>query len=159
GAMIAVTGVLTGHEPLAGKLFQAGAFDVRQSRRILDAGCGNGRHLRFLLRQMAPEARIAAFDISFGMLKRARPLCTEQVFPVMADLVRLPFADQSFDTAVCGWVLEHFPDPRPALCELARVLSPRGKLLLMVTEDTVMGAVCSRLWHCRTYNRGELQTI
>ena len=34
---------------------------------------------------------------------------------------------------------------------------PGGKLLLMATEDTFTGAVCSRLWHCRTYNRTALR--
>src|SRR5438067_448365 len=72
-------------------------------------------------------------------------------------LTRLPYADGAFDAAVCGWVLEHLPDPGPGLGQLARVLRPGGKLLLLCTEDTLTGAMCSRLWHCRTYNRGELR--
>ena len=60
---------------------------------------------------------------------------------------------------VCGWVLEHLPDPGPGLRELARVLHPTGKLLLLTTEDTFNGALCSRLWHCRTYNRQELRRV
>src|SRR5215216_1403824 len=51
----------------------------------------------------------------------------------------LPLADGTFDAAVCGWVLEHFTDPRPALREMARVLAPRGKMLLLTTEDTLLG--------------------
>jgi ubiquinone/menaquinone biosynthesis C-methylase UbiE len=58
---------------------------------------------------------------------------------------------------VCGWVLEHLPDPLPGLRELTRILQPGGKLLLMTTEDTFAGAMSSNLWHCRTYNRYELR--
>ena len=36
-------------------------------------------------------------------------------------------------------------------------LTTGGKLLLLVTEDTLLGAMCGRLWHCRTYNRPELR--
>jgi ubiquinone/menaquinone biosynthesis C-methylase UbiE len=160
GALTAITGVITGHEALAGKLIHPGAFDVRSCRHILDAGCGNGRYSRFLLRRAAPDATITVFDFSFRMLERARRrLHSDRILPTRADLTHLPFADQSFDAAVCGWVLEHLPDPRPGLHELARVLRPEGKLLLLATEDTFTGAMCSRLWHCRTYNRAELRTV
>ena len=76
-----------------------------------------------------------------------------------ADLTRLPYADACFDAIVCGWVLEHLPDPRPGLSELARVMRPGARLLLLVTEDTLTGSMCSRMWHCRTHNRAELRRI
>jgi len=56
-------------------------------------------------------------------------------------------------------VLEHLPDPRPGLRDLARVMKPGSKLLLLVTEDTLTGAMCSRMWHCRTHNRAQLRQI
>src|SRR5436853_564870 len=56
GALTAVTGFLTGHEALAGRLIRPGAFDVRGCKRILDAGCGNGRYSRFLLEQADQDA-------------------------------------------------------------------------------------------------------
>ncbi|HXG12013.1 MAG TPA: class I SAM-dependent methyltransferase [Gemmataceae bacterium] len=160
GALTAFTGLITGHEALAGRLIRPGAFDVRGCKRILDAGCGNGRYSRFLLRHADPDAVLTAFDLSPGMLRRARQrLRSDRVSHIAADLTRLPYADGSFDAIVLGWVLEHLPDPRPGLRELARVLRPGGKLLLMATEDTLTGAVCSRLWHCRTYNRQELRQV
>jgi ubiquinone/menaquinone biosynthesis C-methylase UbiE len=154
GALTSVTGIVTGHEALAGRLIRPGGFDVRGCKRILDAGCGNGRYSRFLLRRADPDAVITGFDLSLRMLDRARRrLHTDRVSHAMADLTRLPYADGHFDAIVCGWVLEHLPDPRPGLRELARVLRPGGKLLLMATEDTFTGGLCSRMWHCRTYNR------
>src|SRR5262245_40590575 len=158
GALTAVTGFITGHEALAGRLIRPGAFDVRGCKSILDAACGNGRYSLFLLKHADPDARIPACDLSQNMLARARRrLDGDRVTHGAADLTRLPYPDAAFDAIVCGWVLEHLPDPRPGLSELARVLHPGGRLLLMCTEDTFTGAWCSRLWHCRTYNRGELR--
>jgi SAM-dependent methyltransferase len=157
GALTAVTGVVTGHEALAGRLIRPDKFDVRGCKRILDAGCGNGRYSKFLLKQADADAVVTAFDYSQQMLRRARErLRSDRISYVAADLTRLPYADAAFDAAVCGWVIEHLPDPRPGLRQLARVLRPGGKLLLMTTEDTFSGAVCSRMWHCRTYGRAEL---
>ena len=158
GALTAVTGFVTGHEALAGRLIRPGTFDVRGCKRILDAACGNGRYSKFLLRWADPDATLTSFDLSPNMLLRAKArLKSPRVTHAVADLTKLPYADATFDAVVCGWVLEHLPDPRPGLRELARVMQPGGKLLLLSTEDTLTGAMCSRLWHCRTYNRAELK--
>ena len=160
GALTAVTGLVTGHEALAGRLIGPGKFDVRGCKRILDAGCGNGRYSRFLLKEADPDAFVTSFDYSQQMLRRARErLRGDRVSHVAADLTHLPYADATFDAIICGWVLEHLPDPRPGLRQLARVLRPGGRLLLLATEDTVSGGMCSRMWHCRTYNRAELRTL
>src|SRR5260221_11240457 len=148
GALTSVTGFLTGHEALAGRLIRPGAFDVRGCKRILDAACGNGRYSKFLLKHADADALLTSFDLSPKMLLRAQArLKNPRVTHAVADLTRLPYADGTFDAIVCGWVLEHLPDPVPGLRELARVMSPGGKLLLLCTEDTFTGAWCSRLWH------------
>lgn len=51
---------------------------------------------------------------------------------VFADAMRLPFASQAFDTVLCTEVLEHLPDPRLCISEMARVLRPGGALLVSV---------------------------
>jgi ubiquinone/menaquinone biosynthesis C-methylase UbiE len=159
GSLTRVTGLLTGHEALSGRLIRPAAFDVRGCTSILDAACGNGRYSINLLKHADVDAKLTAFDLSQKMLVRARRrLNSDRVTFCVADLTKLPYPDVQFDAVVCGWVLEHLSDPRPGLRELARVMSPGGRLLLMCTEDTFLGAWCSRLWHCRTYNRRELRS-
>src|SRR5437763_17055102 len=72
GKLTGFTGLVTGHETLAGRLIHPTAFDVRGCKHILDAGCGNGRYTRFLLKRADADATIAAFDLSQRMLKRSR---------------------------------------------------------------------------------------
>jgi ubiquinone/menaquinone biosynthesis C-methylase UbiE len=161
GKLTGFTGLVTGHEMLAGRLIRPSAFDVRGCKRILDAGCGNGRYSKFIMRWADPDAFIAGFDLSQRMLKRARRRmhAAARMNHVAADLTKIPFAGGLFDAIVCGYVLEHLPDPRPGLTELARVMRPGGKLLLLATEDTFPGSMCSRMWHCRTYNRQDLRRV
>jgi ubiquinone/menaquinone biosynthesis C-methylase UbiE len=158
GNFTSVSGILTGHAVLVSRVLRPSAFDLRGCKRILDAGCGNGRHVRHILRRADADAFISAFDLSQRMLKRAHRLTkSNRVHYVAADMTRLPYADDFFDAIICGWVLEHLPDPRPGLMEFARVLRPGGKLLLMTTEDTFAGSLCSSMWHCRTYSRNYLR--
>ena len=158
GWFTVVMGYLNGHESLAGRLFEPGAFDLTGCKRILDAGCGNGRYLRIMLKQADADAQLVGFDLSQGMLRRARNrLKSDRPQLLAADLTRLPYRDAAFDALVCGWVLEHLPDPAIGLRELARVVKPGGKILLLTTEDSLLGAISSRFYHSRTYRRADLR--
>jgi SAM-dependent methyltransferase len=55
---------------------------------------------------------------------------------VRCDIAELPFEDGEFDALLCSHVLEHLDDDRPALLELARVLSPGGTALILVPTDS-----------------------
>jgi demethylmenaquinone methyltransferase/2-methoxy-6-polyprenyl-1,4-benzoquinol methylase len=59
---------------------------------------------------------------------------------------RLPYADESFDVVASAHVLEHLPDPAPAIAEMARVLRPGGKLLLVYTRGTLPDALVRLRW-------------
>lgn len=101
-----------------------------QLGRALDAGTGAG----FLLPGLAARCRdVDGVDLSpvmhytQGMLDK-RGL--HNVKLTQADVLHLPFAAQTFEVAACMSVIEHIPDPRAALEELARVLRDDGTLIL-----------------------------
>jgi SAM-dependent methyltransferase len=160
GAILATCSAISLHTPLGERVFREGRFDLHGVRSILDIGSGAGQIARHLLRYADVGARIVCCDLSPEMLGRAR----QRLKPyapqfAAADLAQLPFAAGSFDCVTCGYVLEHLPDPRLGLREIARVLVPGGRVFLLTTEDSFSGAWTSRLWCCRTYNRDELRGI
>ena len=169
GAVLALASAMSLHEPLIGALLRGGGersprFDVTRFRDVLDVGSGAGQILGHLIREAAPDARLVAFDLSDRMLRRSRRRMAaksddagrDEPGYVAGDMLRMPFADGAFDCVTAGWVLEHLTDPAPGLAEMARVLRPGGRLLLLCTADNVTGQWNSRTWKCRTYGREEL---
>ncbi|HEV3023669.1 MAG TPA: class I SAM-dependent methyltransferase [Pirellulales bacterium] len=157
GAILAVCSFLSLHVTLGDRLLRERRFDLRGARSILDVGSGAGQIAKHLLRYADRGAQITCFDLSYEMLRRARNRLRSDVpSHLVADLTRLPFADASFDCVTCGYVLEHLPDARLGLAELARVMVRGGRMLLLTSEDTFSGAWTSRFWCCRTYDRREL---
>jgi ubiquinone/menaquinone biosynthesis C-methylase UbiE len=157
GAFLVAGSFISGHAPLAKRLFRPGAFDLSGAKSVLDAGCGAGQFTEIVLERCNPKAKITCFDLSLEMLRRGRKKnLNGRTMPAAADITRLPYRDASFDRVICGWVLEHLPDPRTGLREIARVLEPGGQLLILTTETTFFGAWVSRFYKCRTYRRDEL---
>jgi SAM-dependent methyltransferase len=157
GAGLAIASLVSMHAPLVGRMFRRRDFDVTSAQSILDIGSGAGQIIKHLVRFAPENARIVGIDISHQMLKRARrQIPSSRPVLITADMTHLPFPDETFDVVTCGYVLEHLQDPMPGLLEFRRVLKTGGRLLMLVTEDTVPGVWTSRTWKCRTYNRREL---
>ncbi len=99
------------------------------SGRTIDIGAGTGANLG-LFPDGLTEVVMAEPDPH--MSKRLREKIAAQgssVELIEAGAERLPFADDSFDTAVFTLVLCTVPDPAAALAEAARILKPGGRLL------------------------------
>jgi ubiquinone/menaquinone biosynthesis C-methylase UbiE len=94
-----------------------------RGRRVLDAGAGLGIVSTELALQY--DAFVVALDYSRWVTSINR-----SAHPVQADMMSLPFADGSFDSAVCMEVLEHTLNPVQGVAELWRVLRPGGSLIM-----------------------------
>jgi len=103
---------------------------------FLDAGCGDGRYLAAVARSAHAPERIIGTDISERILETARAAAApNEVELVRANLESLPFDDGSFDVVLCAQVIEHLLDVDAGLRELARVLRPRGALVLTTDNE------------------------
>ncbi len=104
--------------------------------RTLDIGCGPGLTTEALARAVGAAGRVCGVDIAPPMLSIARSRCERlpQVSFELADVTRLPYADASFDVALASQVYEYVEDVDGALRELARVIRPGGRALLVDTD-------------------------
>jgi 2-polyprenyl-3-methyl-5-hydroxy-6-metoxy-1,4-benzoquinol methylase len=89
--------------------------------RILDAGCGEGFVVSYLL-QETDGLTITGIDCSLEAIEMARQMVPGVLFDA-GDLREMPYGGDSFDLVMCLEVLEHLPDPHKGLRELRRVTS------------------------------------
>ncbi len=95
------------------------------SGRLLDVGCGDKPYEHIFL-PFVSEYIGVEHEVTFGStsaLSRGKA-------DVLYDGLRLPFADESFDTVLSVQVLEHTPDPEALIADMARVLRPDGLMIL-----------------------------
>jgi len=97
--------------------------------RVLEIGCGTGRHTRKLV---AADNRVTAIDISPGMLAEARrKLATASVTFIEADFASYDgLAPGAFDAVIASLVVEHVRDLAPFFARVASVLRSGGELFL-----------------------------
>lgn len=111
---------------------------LRPGERVLDMGCGAGRHAFEMYRR---GADVVAFDQEAAELSVVRDWFEAMVDEVpdgaeadtrQGDALALPFRDGEFDRVVAAEVLEHIPADIQAIEELVRVLRPGGTLAVTV---------------------------
>lgn len=93
---------------------------------VLDAACSAGLYARTLLHHEADLA-VHAVDFSVPFLKKAKDYAAKEEVDfvlVHADVMSLPYADESFDMIVCGASLNEFTDLSKSVSEFGRVLKP-----------------------------------
>jgi len=107
---------------------------VLTGTRLLDLGCGAGRHAFEAARR---GARVVALDTDRGELKQVSAIAAamdeagelptgSSIYPASGDATAMPFGDDAFDVVIAAEVLEHIPADQSAMTEIARVLRPGG---------------------------------
>lgn len=99
-----------------------------QPKRVLDLATGSGDLALAICRKL-PDAEVVGADFSPEMLALARRKGLEQT--IVADALHLPFDGGTFDCVTVAFGLRNMSDWAAAICEMARVLSPSGHLLVL----------------------------
>jgi SAM-dependent methyltransferase len=119
---------------------------------ILEVGSG-------LSPMVTDTDRVTYSELSFAALRTLKLSRGRGCF-VVADALHLPFKREAFSLVVCSEVLEHLPDDRTALAEMAGVLRPGGSLILTVPHRQGYFAVDDRfVHHLRRYEIAALEQM
>lgn len=124
---------------------------VRRGDVMLDAGCGSGRVFQYAFDDAQRPARIVGVDMT------DEPAGNRNIDDAArADLAALPFRDDVFDIAISSHVAEHLVQPEVVFGELARVLKPGGRLLILTPNRwhyvTISSALLPHRFHL-SFNR------
>ena len=115
----------------------------RKGERILDIGAGPGFLAQDLAHAVGPDGTVEGIDVAEAMVAIAQRRCAgyPNVNLQTGDATRLAFADGAFDAAVSVQVFEYIAEVDAALLELARVLRPGGRAVVVATDWD------SAVWH------------
>ncbi|GAA1769856.1 class I SAM-dependent methyltransferase [Streptomonospora arabica] len=143
--------------------------------RVLDLGCGGGRHAFEVYRRGADivafdrnENDLAEVDAMFAAMRTSGEVPAEggaSAEAVKGDALDMPFDDDSFDRVIASEVFEHIPHDTAAMAELYRVLRPGGTAAVTVPSwlpERLCWALSEEYHtneggHIRIYTRAELE--
>jgi SAM-dependent methyltransferase len=113
---------------------------IGPSTRVIDVGCGAGRHAFEAYRRGADvvafdraESELRSVDnILRAMAEAGEGPATASAKVVVGDALSLPYADETFDCVIASEILEHISEDDAAIAELIRVLKVGGTLVVSV---------------------------
>jgi SAM-dependent methyltransferase len=98
--------------------------------RILDAGCGTGEALPWLLEEVNPSGSVIGIDLAVAHVDAAREYASANIEVIQGDLLTAQLAPASIDFVWCVNTINHFRDPIQGMIRLTTLLRPRGRIAL-----------------------------
>lgn len=134
-------------ETLSENIRAIDALDVEVHDHVLDIGCGHGRSLELLAARTA-NGHAAGADPSelmaeIAVTRNRASVKAHKVNVAIAPAHALPFADGSFDKALCVHVIYFWESMDASFVEIARVLKPGARFALVFRTDADSAAVAS----------------
>ena len=106
------------------------SMGLRPGMRILDAGCGTGEALPWLLDAIKPAGHVVGVDLASAHVDAARLHASANIEVLQGDLLNAPVAPASFDFIWCVNTINHFRDRVHGVTSLMALLRPRGRIAL-----------------------------
>ncbi|WP_103384232.1 methyltransferase domain-containing protein [Pseudonocardia dioxanivorans] len=125
---------------------------LRRGERVLDVGSGPGYLLASMAEAVGPAGAVQGMDPSPAMNAIARQRCAAMPWATVGegDACALPYPDGEFDVVVATQVYEYVTDMPAAIAEVARVLRPGGRVVVLDTDwDSLVWNVADRARHER----------
>ncbi len=107
-----------------------GDLDLHAGMRVLDAGCGTGEALHWLLDAVAPTGTVTGVDLAEAHVRAARLRTSPRIQVRQGDILHAPLAPASVDFIWCVNTINHLHDPLAGVKGLAAVLRPGGRIAL-----------------------------
>jgi SAM-dependent methyltransferase len=105
---------------------------LQSGATVIDVGSGGGMDCLLAAKQVGPNGSVIGIDMTDAMLQRssgaARAAGLVNVRFEKADMIRLPFADDSVDVAMSNGVINLATDKEAVFADLFRVVKPGGRL-------------------------------
>lgn len=140
---------INGYRASVAKYLRSLDLGMNENSAVLDAGSGTGIVSLGFLDSKLPAKNFVAFDLSHKSLRIAakefKKLRAANFSTVQGNILSMPFPDGSFELVITCGVLEYV-SLEAGLAEMARVLKPGGKLVMIPVKPSIVGSMLEILY-------------